>query len=129
MWTSNIKAPSGTNETPKGIERADPTAGFSSHARAHNPKLRERPETKEKAWPQYNVDRVCEPQHAHRDRRITSAAEDCVHHEQHYNCRVTCQHDSGEARAVLNNPRRPAHQLKQPGRERRPNGSNDCRHD
>src|ERR1700730_4392280 len=104
MSTSDFEASSGTRQPAQCVKRADPAAGVSGYGRTHNPELWERPNTKNEAGPKYNVDRVCQPQHAHRDCRITGAAKNSVNHEEHHHGRVASQHDSGEAGAVLNHP-------------------------
>jgi hypothetical protein len=43
-----------------------------------DPKLGERTEPEDKAWTKSDVDRIREPEHAHRDRRIAHAAKNGI---------------------------------------------------
>ena len=64
-------------------EHADAAAGRRRDRRAGDAESRKRAEPEDEARIEADVDRVGDPQHAHRDRRVAGAAEHGVDQEQH----------------------------------------------
>ena len=78
------------------------------------------PEAEDQQRPEHDVDRVREPQHAHRDRRVARAAEDRVDQEQHHDRDVAAEHDARvRACPIAMHVGRRAHHAEQPRREQR----------
>ncbi len=80
------------------------------------------PQTQNEAWIEAKVDEVGQPQDAHGDRRVTGAAEDGVHQEEHQDDPRAAQHDPRVGRSHMQNRRACAHQRQKPGRERKAHG-------
>ena len=63
------------------------------------PSSGKRADAEDQARPEDDVDRVREPQHAHRDRGIARAAEDGVDEEEQHHGAAAAQHDARERRS------------------------------
>ncbi len=95
------------------VEHADAAARQRSQRRARYPEMRKRTEAEDQTRVEDEVDDVRHPQQAHRNRRITRAAKDCVVQEEHDDGAAPAQRNACVARAAGHNLRRRAHQSQQ----------------
>ena len=79
----NVDARAGLEQSAEREQRAGSAADRRRDRRAGDAQLRERSEPKDQTRSEHDVDRVRQPEHAHRDRRVARAAEDRVDQEQH----------------------------------------------
>ena len=97
-------------EMPHLVKDADPAPDIRRHGRAGDPELRERSPAEDEARPEGDVERVREPQRAHREHGVASTAEDRVDQEDHEHGHVAAEHDAREVRAELDDCGAGAHE-------------------
>src|SRR5262245_17850394 len=85
-------------------QRTSAASDIGRNCGAYDAKFWKRTKTEDQTWTKQNIDPVCQPKCAHCDRCVASATENRVHHEQHYDSDVPCQHYSRERNTLFNNP-------------------------
>ena len=99
MLAPHLDVPAGLKEPIKRERRTRTPSNSSRDRRADDAQLRKRPHAENQQWSKHDVDRVGEPEDAHRDRRVAGAAKNAVDQKQHHDARVPAEHHPREARS------------------------------
>src|SRR2546422_729836 len=101
MTPRDFESSAFTNQATDCVDRSGAPPNVRRHRGAGDAKFRERPKAKNETRPEHDVERVCQPQHAHGNRSITRSAKDRIDHEQHDNGNVAAEHDARKPDAML----------------------------
>jgi hypothetical protein len=129
MLTTNVETAALSPQAAQRVERAGAAADVRSDSSADDTELGKWTETEDKTRTKYDVDPVCQPQCAHRDRCVARAAKDCIHHKQHDDGHVSRKHYTRERGTVFDHPRRTTHHCQQLRRKRSRGKANDERNE
>ena len=111
------------------IEHTGAAADRRRDRRAGQAKLRERSDAKDQQGTEHDVDRVREPEDAHRDRRVAGAAEDRIDQKDQQDDDVAAEHDARVGLSGRDDLGRGAHEAQQRGREDHAGNADDDRRD
>src|SRR6266853_943580 len=109
------------------VEHADAASGECSQSRAGNAKLGEWSPTENEARIEDEIDDVGDPEQAHGDSGVTSAAEDGVVEKEHHDRSAAAEGDACITGADGNNLRGSTHQAKQIGPVKEARNADDSR--
>src|SRR5258708_2717712 len=109
------------------VEHADAASGECSQSRAGNAKLGEWSPTENEARIEDQIDDVGDPEQAHGDSGVTSAAEDGVVEKEHHDRSAAAEGDACITGADGNNLRGSTHQAKQIGPVKEARNADDSR--
>src|ERR1044071_1861045 len=113
MFSLDLETSAPAHETTQREQRARAATDVRCDRSADDAEFWKWSNTEDQTWTKQDVDRIRQPQCAHRDRRITRAAKDRIDHEQHHDGRIAGKHYARECRTVFDYPRRATHQREQ----------------
>ena len=110
----------GPQEPADRVERPRAAPDRRGHRRPGDAELRKGPEAEDEAGSEHDVDRVRQPEDAHRDRGVSGSAKDRVDDEEDDDGRLAAQHHARIAGPHLEHRGRGAHEREQPRSEGHP---------
>ena len=104
-------------EVPTRVQHAGAAPYGGGDRRAGDSHIGERTGSENEERPEHDVERVREPEDAHRDRGIAGASQGGIDHEQHEHTGAAAEHDARKPGACGQDVRPRSHDPQQVGRE------------
>src|SRR5688572_8137876 len=113
MLLSDLNSAMSTHQFGNLINHTATASNIGCNSSTSHTQLWKGTQPKNETGAQQNVDRVCEPENAHCNGRITGAAKNRVDQEKKNDGGIAPKHDPGEVRSDLDHIFRPTHPFEQ----------------
>src|SRR5687768_15384767 len=97
MLALQLNVTSWLEESPERERGACPSANSRRDCRARDAHFRKGANAKNEERSQHDVDDIRDPEHTHRDRRVTGATKDSVRKKQHHDTGIAADHHARKA--------------------------------